>query len=322
MSTALLTAGTEALAIELHAILKEFDPARRRSKNAAAAAERLAALAGRAEHLLSSVPAVEEAPHAGLRERVAEMRATLLHHAERWRAEREHRRQVHRSLQHRYEALADALREYRIHVPALRPTNYARNLFHVCWGLFALLLILVLLPHDALALAALLFAAYAWTLEIIRKFSPAFNERVMRLYGKVAHPHEWNRVNSGTWYATALVILALSASSLVCGVAVAILTFADPAAALIGRRWGRTKLVHGRSLEGSTTFLAVGTLAATVVGAFGGLGLGAAAVVGVCAAFVACLAELFSHRIDDNLTVPVAGMLGAWLGGWLLGLPV
>jgi dolichol kinase len=321
MSTAQLTAGTEALAIELHGILKEFDPARRRSKNAAAAAERLAALAGRAEHLLSTVPEVDEAPHAGLRARVAEMRATLLHHAERWRAG-EHRRQLHRSLQHRYEALADALREYRIHVPALRPTNYARNIFHVCWGLFALLLILVLLPQAQLALAASLFAAYAWTLEIVRKFSPAFNERVMRLYGKVAHPHEWNRVNSGTWYATALVILAMSATPLVCGVAVAILTFADPAAALIGRRWGRTKLVHGRSLEGSGAFFVVGTTAALTVGLLGGLPLLPAAVVGACAAFVACLAELFSHRVDDNLTVPVAGMLGAWLGGWLLSMPV
>lgn len=320
-STAALTAGTEALAIELHSILKEFDPARRRSKNAQAAAERLAALAGRAEILLETTPVVEEQPHAGLRARVAEMRVALLHHAERWR-EGEGRKQLHRSLQHKYEALAAALREYRIHVPSLRPTNYARNIFHVCWGTFALLLIMVLLPHDALVWAAALFAGYAWSLEVGRKVSPAFNERVMRLYGKVAHPHEWHRVNSGTWYATALVILAVSATSLVCGVAVSILTFADPAAALIGRRWGRTKLVHGRSLEGSTAFFVVGTVAATTVSMLAGLAFVPALVVAACAAFVAALAELFSHRVDDNLTVPVAGMLGAWAGGFLLGLPV
>lgn len=321
MSTATLTDGTHALAIELHALLKEFDPAKRRSKNAQLAAERLAELAGRAELLLETTPVVDEPAHRGLRARVADMRVALLHHAERWR-EGEGRRQLHRSLQHKYEALAAALRECRIHVPSLRPTNYARNIFHVCWGIFALLLILVLLPHDALVWAAVIFAGYAWSLEIGRKVSPKFNERVMRIYGKVAHPHEWNRVNSGTWYATALVILALNATSLVCAVAVSILTFADPAAALIGRRWGRIKLVHGRSLEGSSTFLVVGTLAATGIAVLAGLPLGAATVVASCAAFVAALAELFSHRIDDNLTVPLAGMAGAWLGGLLIGLPV
>ena len=45
-------------------------------------------------------------------------------------------------------------------------------------------------------------------------------------------------------------------------------------------------------------------------------------VVAACAAFVAALAELFSHRVDDNLTVPLAGMLGAWAGGLLLNLPI
>ena len=319
--TPALTAGTQALAIELHSILKEFDPARRRSKNAQAAAERLAALAGRAERLLETTPVVDEPPHAGLRARVAEMRLTLLHHAERWRAE-EGRKLLHRSLQHRYEALAAVLREYRIHVPSLRPTNYARNVFHVCWGLFALVLILVLLPHSGLVWAASVFAAYAWTMEVGRKVSPKFNERVMRMYGKVAHPHEWHRVNSGTWYATALVILAYSATSQVCGIAVAILTFADPAAALIGRRWGRIRLIHGRSLEGTTTFFVVGTLAALTIGLLGGLGFAPALVVAACASVVAALAELLSHRIDDNLTVPLAGMVGAWAGALMMGVSI
>lgn len=319
IATANLTHGTQTLAMELHGLLREFDPARRRSKNAQAAAERLSALAARCAHLLERH--ADETHHATLRERLAEMRVSLQHHAERWRAG-EGRKELHRSLQHRYEALAAVLREYRIHVPSLRPTNYARNVFHVCWGLFALSLILVILPPGGLVLASGVFALYAWSMELGRTLSPAFNERLMKLYGKVAHPHEWHRINSGTWYATALLILALSSTPLVCAVAVAILTFADPAAALIGRRFGRTKLVHGRSLEGSSAFAVVGFVAATGAALAGGMALGPAMVVAACAAVVGALAELFSHRVDDNLTVPVAGMLGAWLGGILLGIPV
>ncbi len=316
---AILTSGTHEFAIELHRILKELDPARRKEQSRASQADRLAALAGRASVLLETAPAVEEPAAAGLRARLAELRVALESHAERWRGG-EGRKQLHRSLQHRYEALAAALRENRIHVPSLRPTNYARNIFHVCWGLFALTLILYVLNSTGLIWASGLFTVYAWTMEISRRASPAMNERIMRLYGKVAHPHEWHRINSATWYASAMLVLALTSPPYVCGVAVAILTFADPSAALVGRRYGRTKLVHGRSLEGSSAFMVMGTLAALGVGLLTGLAPFSALAIALCASFCACLAELFSHRLDDNLTVPLAGMGGVYLGAMILGI--
>ena len=48
---------------------------------------------------------------------------------------------------------------------------------------------------------------------------------------------------------------------------------------------------------------------------------GAVAIAAGAAAFGA-LAELFSQRVDDNLTVPLAAMVGAVVAASLVGLPL
>src|SRR5581483_4565863 len=116
----------------------------------------------------------------------------------------------------------------------------------------------------AVVLAAGAFALLAWTLETTRAFMPRWNAVLMRLLGAIAHPHERSRVNSSTWYATVLVVIATVCSRPACAVGVAVLAFADPAAGYAGRRWGRTRIRHGRSLEGTLTFVAVGTIAASL----------------------------------------------------------
>ncbi len=318
-----LTLGSREIALELHRLLKEMDPARWREEMRSAAVERIAALTARIVELLEATRALRTEKGADLRQRLADMRTFLEQHAVTARGDGEAWERLHRKLQHAYESLADGLRDYQVHVPSLRPTNYARNAFHVCWGLVALSLIQWVLTPTTLIYAASAFVVYAWSMEAGRRLSPRMNAWLMKYYGPIAHPHEWNQVNSATWYATALVILAATGSALLCLVAVAVLTFADPAAALIGRRFGRTKLVNGRSLEGSATFFVVGTAAATLVALFGvGLPLGTSLAVGAGASFVAALAELFSRRIDDNLSVPLAALAGGWLMAALLSVPL
>jgi dolichol kinase len=88
---------------------------------------------------------------------------------------------------------------------------------------------------------------------------------------------------------------------------VAVLGFADPTAAIVGRRFGRVKLVNGRTLEGTITFFVVGVAAALGVVAWlpapppVAVALALAAAAGVAGA----LAELFSRRIDDNFSIPI-----------------
>lgn len=307
--SAALPAATLEISSELHALLRKIDPASFRDEIEAEARAQLASIMARV-HSLCEAPA-PEVPGSGaevLRQMLAQLRAAI-ERAQRvevaprrayWAA---FQREVHPA----YEALASMLRSAALPAPSLRPTNYARNLFHVGSALVALLVIVLAPSQGYIIVAAALFFTPVWTLETIRRFSPRINERLMAFFGPVAHAHERYRVNSSTWYATALMLLAIFTRPEVAAIAVAVLGIGDPVAALVGRRFGRTRLRAGRSLEGTLGFVVAGSLTAFAVASSLlpdplGVRLVAALVGGVAGA----VAEVFSTHLDDNLTIPLA----------------
>ena len=223
-------------------------------------------------------------------------------------------------LRERYAGLSTALRRERVKVPELRPTNYARSAFHIGAALVCLGLI-VFLSSRALPWAAGAFAAWAWTMEGLRRVSRRANTAMMRFFRPIAHEQERDRVNSATWYMTSLVLLALTGSPLLCVTGVAVLGLADPLAGLVGRRFGRVRLVNGRSLEGSLTFVLVGTLAArsAMLLVDTTLDSGTLWLTAFAAALAGGVVELASRRVDDNLSIPMAAAATAALVTTLLG---
>lgn len=316
-----LTIEGRDVALELHRLLREFDPAAFRDELSAGLRERLDALSARLRTLLDEGPA--DRGLQGLYDRLAEVKRSLDEQAGRLAVRGRNWRSAHRQLQMAYQHLAEGLRRYEVHVPALRPTNYLRNVFHAAGGLAAVALVEFVLTPASMLWVAAAFCAYAWSMEAARRLIPGVNDRLMKLYGKVAHPHEWHRVNSATWFTTALLLLALTGRPMLAAIACAVLGLADPAAALVGRRYGRTRLVNGRSLEGSLAFFVVGFAASLAITAgLHGFGLGVAAIGAAGAAAVAALVELFSRRIDDNLTIPLAAAAGAWVALALAGVMI
>ena len=190
---------------------------------------------------------------------------------------------------------------------AVRPTNYARSVFHCASAMVGVVTVGLVRAHAIIVGIAVSFAVYAWAQEIGRRFSPRFNDWLMKMYGPVSHPHERYRINSATWYATALVILALVASRPATMAALAILGVADPVAALVGRRWGKHRFRTGRSLEGMLGFLVSGMVVASLALVFaGGLALGQILVLAFVGAAVGAVVELVTTKLDDNLTIPIA----------------
>lgn len=214
-----------------------------------------------------------------------------------------------------YESLVAKLQSAGYEAESIRPTNYARTLFHMSSALFALLIIEAFTPYMRHIAGAFLVAATI--METSRRVSPAANERLMAAFGKVAHPYEHHRVNSASWYAAALVLIAFLTPITSCAAAVMVLGFGDPAAGFVGRKYGHITLLHGRTLEGSATFAVVGALAALVVLRLfhaEALGWGAAGLVAIVSGLSGSVAELLSKRIDDNFSIPVAVALATtWL---------
>ncbi len=193
------------------------------------------------------------------------------------------------------------------HSAPSRPANYTRSVFHLASAGLALALLRFLPGRAWIIGVSAAFAVSGWTMEITRRRSPEINRRLMALFAPVAHPHERHGVNSSTYYVTALLLLGIFAPLRAAEIGVVVLGLADPAAGLIGRRFGRTKLRANRSLEGTLSFVGVGALAAGAwLAVAHPLPLSALVVLAAVGGVAGALTELVSTRLDDNFTIPVA----------------
>ena len=325
--TQTLTIDEQRVFLELHALLRDIDPSRWRSDFDAALRDRLHRIQAGAVQMMAALRS--EGKMDAVRERVDELSRALrdfsprqsLPSAEAIRDEWLHFR---KSVVPYYELCVLSLRRQAIQVPSLRPTNYARTALHIGCGILAIVLLEWLLPLWALPFAAGGFALWCWSMEIARRIWPWWNTMLFKfpLFKVVAHPREVHHVNSATWFATSIFVLALMQTHIVPLVAAAVVTFGDPAAATIGRKWGKTVLVNGRTLEGCLALLVVGT-------SVGLLGLRVfhadvltwpeSILVAGLAALFGGVAELVSRRLDDNLTVPLCAAGGAMLARLMIG---
>ncbi len=312
MEAALLDEGRQ-LAEEVYELIRTLDPAIWRRDLEDAARERLASVQRRAAALRERLEQLDPGTADQAAERFREAVLALVELVDSGMARANAAgmaewRQLFTHLQPRYAALAARLRAAHVELPHLRPTNLRRTLLHLFSGLVVLVCMQYVLSPSASVLVATAFAICGWTMEIARWRSPEANDRIMSVWAPVAHGHEWHRVNSATWYCTALVILGVSAPPVIVTMAALVLAVSDPFAALVGRRFGRRKLVGNRTVAGTVAFALSGAVVgAGVVYAFGpalsGAGLAAVALAGGAAGAVA---ELFSQRLDDNLTIPLA----------------
>ena len=198
-----------------------------------------------------------------------------------------------------------------------RPQNYKRSAFHAIWGLFAVWLALNYLSPLGLSLTSGAFTVTAWSLELMKRKSEAGAERFERLFGSITHQHERERVSSATWYCSAVFISTLFFSPVAIIAGVLCLAVGDPAAGIIGRKWGRLRLIHRRTLEGCSAFIVSATLATWLLLSSQELALPSAHLVALAGGGSAALAELLSgHWLDDNLSVPLitAALIHASIG--------
>lgn len=305
-----LAAAAEPHMLELHQLIRQLDPAALRRDVESHVRAQVQRVADAISELLQ-LPADDDlGTHLQrMRDALHALPAGDLPARSARRAWRRYRTELMKS----YDAFGRSLEAWDVHVPRLRPTNYLRNVVHVGNGLLAAL-ILMWVPHRPTLLMLLApIVLWAWGSELLRRFSPGYNRLLMKGLGPIAHPHEYHRVNSASWYTLALFILAAADIPAAAAVALLTLSLGDPAAALIGRRWGRHRLANGRSLEGFAAFVLAGTLGSFAILQVGwpGVHIGLAAATAVAGATAGAIAELLSRRVDDNLTVPLAAFAAA-----------
>ena len=191
--------------------------------------------------------------------------------------------------------------------------EWSRKLLHVGCGLLALSLpwlcgrgptVLALCSVAALMLVAV-------------RFIPAWNRKLGGALDGVGRGHR------GAFYfvaAIGLVFAGAGGDRLLFCLPIAVLTFADAAAALVGRRLGVHRFRTGsgwKSLEGSCAFFAVGLAAAFgCLSAFDGGDPARHLPLALLLALLLTFVEAAAGKGLDNLLIPVVGQLAlrAYLG--------
>jgi dolichol kinase len=165
---------------------------------------------------------------------------------------------------------------------------------------------------SALALAcAILVASLA--VEAARRWWPWVNRLLWQLLPTIFRAWEGRRILGSTWFAVGAVAALLVFGRDVGGTAILFLSWGDPAAELVGRRWGQ--LGRGKTLAGSLGCLTACLLASLVGIRLGGLSLWAA----MAGAIIATVVERWSPPPDDNVWIPILSGLAVAVVQWLMG---
>jgi len=222
---------------------------------------------------------------------------------------------IQQALAQHYEHFLHHLRQYPawrsvVHtVGTLRPTNYSRNIVHVCNSLVAFALYEWIFNRTETLLWLSLFLAGYISLDVARRYSPALNKLLFqRLLAAVTRPRELYQTPSGIWYVAGLLMAALIAPHTAALCAVLTLGFGDPAASFFGKKYGRISIGKNRTLTGSLAFVLASSLAVSCfllcMRSFDwATALQWAALCGLSG----CVGEYLSNdQLDDNLVIPTS----------------
>lgn len=137
----------------------------------------------------------------------------------------------------------------------------------------------------------------AYCVEFGKRYFPKFSKYFFQYLKPLLRSHELEgAVTGATYYITGLLLCIILFEKSIAIVCIFFIILGDTAAALVGKRWGRTKLIGNKSLEGSAACFIVCLLITL---------FWINPIVGITGAFFATVAELLPLRIDDNLTVPL-----------------
>jgi dolichol kinase len=178
-----------------------------------------------------------------------------------------------------------------------------RKLIHLSGAAFPLLYLVA--PYQVVLIITLITLTLVVVAEWARQRWYTLRRFFERLIGPALRKGESSKPTGGTWSMLSILITVLICARHWAIPAMFYAQVGDPAAEIVGRRWGRHRMPNGKSLEGS---LACFTVSVTV-------GLACCQVlplvpaIAVLGAVVATLAEAISLPPCDNLMMaPLAGL--------------
>ncbi len=159
---------------------------------------------------------------------------------------------------------------------------------------------LYLAPVAASRRALLLLSATVLMVDVVRLYEPHVRTVFYLLLGRIVREHERFNLLGSTYLLLSSLVCIYAFSKHVAVASLSFLVVGDSMAALIGRRWGRIRILD-KTLEGSLACL----VSCLLIGWFYP-GHVLTPLMIVAGAVVATLFELLPIPLDDNVRIPLA----------------
>ena len=153
------------------------------------------------------------------------------------------------------------------------------------------------LDKPTMLIFAGILAGIAIAIELVKWVFPSFGNFFFQIFAPLLRTHERKGAITGaTYYLISAFLCIRFFPKTLAVVCIFFMVLGDLAAALVGKKWGRTKLIGAKSLEGSAACFVVCAAIALVK---------LDPIIGIIGALVATIVEMLPFPVDDNLTVPL-----------------
>jgi dolichol kinase len=188
-----------------------------------------------------------------------------------------------------------------------------RKLIHLCS--LSIPVIYYFIPQSIAIIILSILTLLAVVIDVSRHFFPSFGKLFYTLFGFLLRKHEVDgrkkNLNGATYVFISALLGVIIFPKVLFLTAFPILIISDSTAALIGRKYGRHKLL-AKSLEGTLAFF----ISASIVVLFTPKLNGSMTeyFIGIIAAAIGAIVENISFGLaDDNLSIPIAVGFSMWL---------
>jgi len=188
-----------------------------------------------------------------------------------------------------------------------------RKLIHICS--LSIPIIYYFIPKSTGLIILSLVLLASLLVDIGRFLSPGFAKIIYTIF-PVFREHELDpgkkQLSGSTWLLAAAVLTIAVFPKVIAIVSLVFLILGDTAAALIGRKWGKTPFLK-KSLEGTLAFVVMTVIIAFFTPKLTDSGIEIALII--ISGIVAAIAENVSHGVlDDNVAIPLSSGVVLWTG--------
>ena len=191
--------------------------------------------------------------------------------------------------------------------------HWARKSWHVI-GVGLLTLIYAYFPKStALGIFVMIWLCFVPG-DLIRRKFPALNDLVLHVFKSILRESEVKGPSGTTYLLSGVFLVALIFPRDVVLLTLLFLGFADPAASLIGIKYGKDKIFGHKSLQGSVAAFVVCFILMVIYLFIQGFPVGRLIIMSLIGGLVGALAELIPiGKLDDNLSLPILSAVSIWI---------